>query len=242
MSTARNPRAPIPAMPEALAAVAPGVALWWCGLERSAEEMADSAAVLSPAETARAARFGTDELRRRWIAGRATLRMVLGHTLGIEAAAVGIRRGVRGRPELADAASRIDFNVSHTRGVAIVAVARGLPGGARVGVDIEHIDRAVGADRLARKFLTLREQATLADLAPDIRRQRFLRHWTCKEAMSKATGDGLAAPFGRLDVELSDPPRLLEGPPPYLPDRWSLHPASLPAEWLATVAIWRGTS
>ena len=114
------------------------------------------------------------------------------------------------------------------------------PGDARIGVDIEHRDREVGADRLARKFLTPREQATLAGLVPDLRRQRFLRHWTCKEAMSKATGDGLAAPFRRLDVELADPPRLLDGPPPYLPDRWSLRHADLPAEWLATVAIWRG--
>jgi len=233
-------RAPIPAAPEELAVVAPGVTLWWCGLERTAEELAGIAAVLSAAESARAARFGTDALRHRWIAGRATLRMVLGRTLGIEAAEVAIHRGRRGRPELADASSGIDFNVSHTRGVALIAVARDLPDAARVGVDIEHIDRDVGADRLARKFLTLREQATLVDLAPDMRRQRFLRHWTCKEAMSKATGDGLAAPFRRLDVELSDPPRLRDGPPPYLPDCWSLHDAGVPEDWLATVAIWRG--
>jgi 4'-phosphopantetheinyl transferase len=234
-------RAPIPTAPEELAAVAPGVTLWWCGIEHNAEEVAGIAAVLSPSESARAARFGTDALRRRWIAGRATLRMLLGRTLGIEAADVAIGRGVRGRPALAGPGSRIDFNVSHTRGVALIAIARDLPEGARVGVDIEHIDREVGADRLARKFLTLREQATLADLAPDLRRQRFLRHWTCKEAMSKATGDGLAAPFRRLDVELSDPPRLLDGPPPYLPDCWSLRHADVPQDWLATVAIWRGT-
>jgi 4'-phosphopantetheinyl transferase len=179
-------------------------------------------------------------LRSRWIAGRVALRTVLGHTLGVDPAAVAIRRGVRGRPELADAGSGIDFNVSHTRGVALIAVARGLAEGVRVGVDIEHREREVGADRLARKFLAPREQATLADLPPDVRRQRFLRHWTCKEAMSKATGDGLAAPFRRLDVEISDPPRVLDGPPPYVPVDWSLAYAEVPAEWLATVALWRG--
>lgn len=237
---AMHQRAPIPATPEELPKVAPGVALWWCGLERSPEEVAAIAGVLSPAESARAERFGTVALRGRWIAGRAALRTVLGHTLGIDAAAVSLERGRRGRPGLADAGSGIDFNVSHTRGVALIAVARGLPGDTRVGVDIEHRDRATGADRLARKFLTPREQATLSGLDPDARRQRFLRHWTCKEAMSKATGDGLAAPFRRLDVELADPPRLLDGPAPYLPERWTLLPADLPEEWLATVAIWRG--
>jgi len=216
------------------------VHLWWCRLECRAEDIDSIASLLSPAESARAERFGTDALKIRWIAGRAALRTALGHTLGVDAAAVTIRRGVRGRPELADAGSGIDFNVSHTRDVALIAIARGLAEGTRVGVDIEHRDREVGADRLARKFLTPREQATLADLAPVMRRQRFLLHWTCKEAMSKATGDGLAAPFRRLDVEISDPPCLLDGPPPYVPIHWSLSYADVPDEWLATVALWRG--
>ena len=71
---------------------------------------------------------------------------------------VTIRRGVRGRPELADAAARIDFNVTHTRGVALVAIARDVAPTTRIGVDIEHADRDVGVDLLARKFLTSRER------------------------------------------------------------------------------------
>ena len=134
----------------------------------------------------------------------------------------------------------LDFNVSHTRGVALLAIARDLPGGTRIGVDIEHADRDVGADRLARKFLTPREQQSLAALDFGARRKRFLRYWTCKEAMSKATGDGLSAPFRRLDVELAESPRLLDGPVPYVPARWALHYAALPPDWLATVAVWRG--
>jgi phosphopantetheinyl transferase len=71
------------------------------------------------------------------------------------------------------------------------------------------------------------------------RRERFVRYWTCKEAMSKATGDGLIAPFGRLDVALSENPRLIDGPPPYTPAHWALHSAAVPAAWVATIAIWR---
>ncbi|MET0682684.1 MAG: 4'-phosphopantetheinyl transferase superfamily protein [Casimicrobiaceae bacterium] len=227
--------------PRELPPLASGVTLWWCELERTAEDLAGIAALLSPAELARAARFGTTALRERWIAGRGALRVVLGRTLGIDAADVALRRGVRGRPELADDLARVDFNVSHTRGVALVAIARDLPRRTRVGVDIEHRDREVGADQLARKFLTPGEQATLADLPPALGRQRFLRYWTCKEAMSKATGDGLIAPFRQLDVDLANPPRLRAGPPPYLPGDWSLHFADVPAAWLATVAIWRAS-
>ncbi len=207
-----------------LAGMSPGIALWWCPLERTPDEIAALAAWLSPAETARASRFGTDVLRQRWIAGRTSLRLVLGRALDLPPAEVPLARGRRGRPQLADASSRIDFNVSHTGGVALIGIARDAPAGMRIGVDVEHADRDVGADRLARKFLTVREQETLA--LPEVggRRRRFLRYWTCKEAMSKATGDGLAAPFRRLDVLLGDIPRLISGPPPYLPERWSLRP------------------
>ena len=186
----------------------------------------------------RAQRFGTDELRHKWIAGRGALRALLGEELRIAASAVEIRRGVRGRPELAEPGFGVDFNVSHTRDVALLAIARDLPAGTRIGVDIERAEREVGVDRLARKFLTARERQSLARLALAERRTRFLQYWTCKEAMSKATGDGLAAPFGRIDVELADSPTLLDGPPPYQPPRWSLHVAAVPAAWLATVAIW----
>ena len=224
--------------PTELPASAPGVTLWWCELERSSDELALIAATLAPAETARAARFGTDALRHRWMAGRAALRQVLGRTLGIAPAGVEIRRGVRGRPELADRGARIDFNVSHTHGVALLAVARDVSPTTRIGVDIEHAEREVGVDMLQKKFLAPLEREAIAPLSPDARRRRFLHYWTCKEAMSKATGDGIIAPFGHLEVELGPPPRLLGGPPPYVPADWSLHAAALPAEWFATVAIW----
>jgi len=226
--------------PVPLPAVVPAVRLWWCSLERSDADYTRLADALSNAEHVRAARFGTDELRRRWKVGRGTLRLLLGRELGIAPEAVALRRGPRGRPELDDPSWRVDFNVSHTRGMALVAIGRGLPEATRIGVDIEHEERAVGADRLATKFLTPRERASIETLDVQARRRRFLRHWTCKEAMSKATGDGLAAPFRHLDVDLGAGPHLVTGPPPYNPAAWTLHVIDAPAGFLATMAIWHG--
>jgi 4'-phosphopantetheinyl transferase len=222
--------------------VEPGVSLWWSDLAHDAGEIARVAAWLSPAEHARAARFGTEALRRKYIAGRASLRLVLGRTLGLEPAAVPLRRGVRGRPELAAATPHPvpDFNLSHTRGGAVIGIADGLPAGTRIGVDVEREDRTLAADRLARKFLSPPEQAALAGLDADRRRREFLRWWTCKEAMSKATGDGLVAPFARLTVEIGGRLALVAGPPPYVPEAWRLHAIAAPAGFLATVALWRG--
>jgi 4'-phosphopantetheinyl transferase len=175
------------------------------------------AATLAPAEHARAARFGTDALRARWIAGRASLRIVLGLALRTSPAAVAIARGARGRPELRGADSALDFNVSHTGNVALIGLLRTQRRHKRIGVDVERAARAVGSDRLAGQFLTQAERAAIADLAPDDRRRRFLQYWTCKEAMSKATGDGLLAPFRHIDVDIAAAPRLLGGPAPYRP-------------------------
>ena len=224
----------------ALPPIADGIKLWWIALERPAHEVAELSLCLSGEETARAQRFGTEPLRQRWIVGRATLRLLLGRVLGIAPAAVALTRGRRGRPQLAASLSTtsIDFNVSHTRGMALIGIADGLPAGLRIGVDVEHGERAVNADGLAVKFLSEPERAGLAPLAPDLRRRGFLRLWTCKEAMSKATGDALSAPFRDMDVAIDGGPRLVAGPAPYLPPAWELVAAATPPGLIATLAIW----
>jgi 4'-phosphopantetheinyl transferase len=225
--------------PIALAAPDPAIALWLYPLDCDSAESRELARSLSPLEIERADRFGTPALRTRWIAGRATLRSLLGAALGIDPAAVPLRRGTRGRPEVG-AEHALDFNVSHTDNVALIGIAAGLPPGARIGVDVEREDRAVNADGLARKFMTARERAVMAPLDEEARRRHFLRLWTCKEAMSKATGDALSAPFRDIDVGLDKSPHLLAGPPPYVAGRWRLVSAAVPAGLIATIAIWRG--
>jgi 4'-phosphopantetheinyl transferase len=221
---------------KSLPSVTSGISLWWVALDRPRDDWPELESSLSIEERARAARFGTELLKQRWIAGRATLRMLLGGVLAIAPSAVPLMRGRRGRPELA--AAPVDFNVSHTLGMALIAIAQAAPEGKRIGVDVEHRDRQVNADGLSRKFLSEREREGLAAMAPEQRRRRFLRLWTCKEAMSKATGDALAAPFRHLEVSIDEGLTLVAGPPPYLPAEWTLHPAAVPDGFLATVAVW----
>lgn len=80
----------------------------------------------------------------------------------------------------------------------------------------------------------------MAECDEATRRRIFLRLWTCKEAMSKATGDALSAPFRDIDVALDPGPRLVAGPAPYASDRWRLLSVDVPAGLVATLAIWRG--
>jgi 4'-phosphopantetheinyl transferase len=217
----------------ALPPPAAGVAAWWCGLAAPRSAVEACIGWLSEGERARAARFGQARLRDRYVVGRASLRHVLGDTLGLPPASVPIVRGPRGRPRL-DLESTLDFNVSHTGDVALIATVRD----ARVGVDVERLDRAVNVPGIARKFLAPGERSALERLDSDAARRTLLALWTCKEAMSKATGDALSAPFASLHVDLAGAPALRTGTGVYAPERWTLHHASVPPDYVATVALW----
>jgi 4'-phosphopantetheinyl transferase len=218
-----------------LPAPAPGVDAWLCELARARAEIESLATTLSDVERSRAGRFGRIELRDRYVVGRATLRQILARILDHPPAEVPIARGHRGRPYVEHPNARdLDFNVSHTRGVALIAVTRGR----RIGVDIEHGQRAVNVDGIARKFMSERERTALDGMWHDARRRALLRLWTCKEAMSKATGDALSAPFRDLDIDVRASLRLVHGPAPYTPERWVLVPVDVPGGYLATCALW----
>jgi len=223
-------------VPARLALPVPGVEAWFCELVRSAASIDAMRACLAPAELARAARFGQPVLRDRYIVGRATLRHLLGARLALAPERVDIQRGHRGRPHVPGAGG-LDFNLSHTGDHALI----GIVATGRIGVDIEHEARQLNVEGVARKFMAPAEQAMLAAQKPDLQRRTLLRLWTCKEAMSKATGDALSAPFRQIDVALdAGGARVAGGPPPYAPGRWALHALHAPGDHLATIALWQG--
>lgn len=241
------------------------IALLWGSLAGDAALVADLAHSLSPAEHARASRFGSDALRERYVIGRGTLRAALARHLDVPPQDVELARGRRGRPQLALQLG-LDFNVSHTAQVMLIAIARGVT----VGVDVEATARSINTSGIARRCLSAAERQALEGLDGDHARRRVLQLWTCKEAMSKATGDALSAPFRRLEVELSAPrrhdselsrghdaalperqrldfalpssPRLRDGPSPYTPGDWSLHALVPPEPYFATLAVWTRVS
>jgi 4'-phosphopantetheinyl transferase len=211
------------------------VALWWCPLVADDETVRKLTNWLSAEERARVARFGKPILARRYTIGRAALRFVLAARLDVAPHAVPIERDQRGRPWLPDLPS-IDFNVTHTGDAAMFGLVQAR--GVRIGVDLECASRNVNNVGLARRVCTSSEREALAALDEHARHLAFLRLWTCKEAMSKATGDALAAPFRHLDVAREPDLALVAGPPPYTPREWTLHSIQVPDEFIGTVALW----
>lgn len=157
---------------------------------------------LSAAERQRAQRFHFDRDRLAFSLSRALLRGLLAACTGAPGAALRFAYGPRGKPELAEPASPLAFNVSHTRGLVLV----GLSGAGAIGVDVETLSRDSDLEGIAGRFFSPAEAAALRALAAEQRPAAFYRCWTRKEAFLKATGDGLAMGLDRFDVSL-DPDR-----------------------------------
>ena len=160
------------------------VALWRVSLNGTAD-----AALLCESERERAARFRFAHDRAAWTAARAGLRRVLAVTLGGEPAAVQFSIAPGGKPRLASdkGHARVRFSLSHTRGLALVAVTQGV----EVGVDAEAVRPDIDPLLLAPSVLTPDELAHLNTVPEAARPALFFALWTAKEAVLKAEGRGL---------------------------------------------------
>jgi phosphopantetheinyl transferase len=111
-----------------------------------------------------------------------------------------------GKPRLAIGPERLAFNLSHSGGLALVALA---PGGIDVGVDVERIKERRDLARLAARWLPEADAAAVAAVPPAEQAAVFYPAWTRHEARVKCTGVGLAGePPGpevtALQVEIDD--------------------------------------
>jgi 4'-phosphopantetheinyl transferase len=157
---------------------------------------------LAPGELERLKRLATTDVGRRWLVSRGALREVLAVELGQSPASVRLRLGPHGRPELDANAHQagLDFNLSHSDELALLATAHGF----RVGIDVERLRPGRNPLRVADRYFSKAEVAAVRAVPPDDRPASFLRYWTAKEALAKGLGLGLQAPWD--DLELAQQP------------------------------------
>ena len=125
------------------------------------------------------------------------LRLVLARYLDVPPAVVRYELGPKGKPHLSGDLARIKFNMAHSDGLALVAMTRDLA----VGVDIERMRDLPDATALADHHFSERECSALRAAPPPQRSARFLRYWTRKEAVIKASGEGLSRALDAFDVD-----------------------------------------
>ena len=191
-------------------------------------------AVLSAQERDHAGRFRFDRHRRRYIVRRGILRELIGSYLGCDPADVALVYNAHGKPELRDC--DLNFNLSHSRGMALYAFCRG----AAVGCDIEWRDPQFAAEQIPERFFTRDEVHALRSLPLSRQTEAFFNCWTRKEAYVKAAGQGLSISLDSFDVSLTpnEPAAFLRGG-----EGWSIQSFSpLPGFQAAIVArgaTWR---
>lgn len=178
-------------------------------LDLDPEALEEAWECLSDGETHRAKRLRFERDRRRYVAARARLRRLLAERLETRAGAIELSTGHRGKPRLAGRfiESPLRFNVSHSEDLAVYA----FTWGREVGVDVEAVTPWRGADAIAARFFSRREQADYSSLPEAQRTDGFFNCWTRKEAFCKALGEGLHLPLRRFDVSLrpDEPARIL---------------------------------
>lgn len=215
------------------------VHIWRISLEPPPVAASALFPLLSAGERARAARFHSEAVGNRFAVGRGALRTILGRYLGRDPRLLEFRYGARGKPALADGGgpSSLRFNLAHSRGLALLAVALGRD----VGVDVEGVRHVPDAGALVARFFSAREGREYRSLPESEKVAAFFRGWTRKEAFVKATGDGLSMPLDRFDVSLAPP-----GPGPILLDarhrpedagRWLLRDLDAGEGFAAAVAV-----
>ncbi|MDG4825216.1 4'-phosphopantetheinyl transferase superfamily protein [Asanoa sp. WMMD1127] len=224
------PTTTVPALP-------PGTCqVWWA---RPSELPPDVDGLLGADDLARRSRLRRGEDRDRLTTAWALARVVLSHHVGPAARDLRFERtcrhcgGPHGKPRLIEADAPL-LSLSHAGDRVAVAVLRG----AQVGVDVESLAARVDIDTVAGSVLSGEEARALARTAADDRRAAFLTYWTRKEAVLKATGDGLRVPMTDLTVSgPGQPPRLRDwtGAPDHRVDLYGLRPGAGYLACLATV-------
>jgi len=158
---------------------------------------------LDDEELARANRFRFKEHRDLYVVSHALLRGALtqcaqSQTQQINPADWRFKNNAFGKPfvEQPDPYQNIAFNLSHTEGLAAVAVSQaGRSGIEYIGVDVEPLSRK-GLDlALARQFFSTEEIAAAAAITGAEQAIRLLEYWTLKESFIKAVGQGLSIPL-----------------------------------------------
>lgn len=183
--------------------VAHDVAIWCCRThDYDDDRVSTLAQTLSPEEQSRAMRFIRREDRRDFIAAHALLRHALfRHDGTTPPQSWRFANAPTGKPGLSqEHQSALTFNLSHTAGFAVCAIAQHR----QVGIDVERIREMEDTPAIARRFFSPDEVAMIGRLHGPDRLERFFELWTLKEAYVKGLGRGLAVPLDSFTFGFGD--------------------------------------
>jgi 4'-phosphopantetheinyl transferase len=181
------------------------VRVWWVRLSQVDDALdAATARLLAGEERTRAAEYRLSDDRLRFQIGVAVTRSVLAADMDCRPDEIQLDRTCpecgrpHGKVRVAGPRPGLQVSVSHSGDLIGVAVGTVAP----LGLDVEQV-RAVEA-AVAPLVLTPSEERQVWSAAD------FIRYWTRKEAVVKATEDGLRQPLNLITVTApTEPPRVV---------------------------------
>jgi 4'-phosphopantetheinyl transferase len=232
--------------PEILRLKSDEVHVWYVALDLTVSRVQSLWHFLSADEQKRAERFRFQKDQNRYIVARGLLRTILGRYLTRAPSQLQFCYTSYGKPALVGESGKyaLRFNVSHSLDLALYAITRGR----ELGVDLERLRPDLIDQRIAERFFSPREVATLRTLPANMRQEAFFACWTRKEAYLKARGEGLTLRLDQFDVSLvpGEPAALLgTNGDPQEALRWSLQELFPRSGYVAALAVeghdWRLT-
>ncbi len=209
--------------------------IWCIPLDVADTTLQRLAQTLSPDEQQRSDRFRFDRDRHRFIAGRGTLRAILGRYLRVDPLELQFSYSAKGKPALSapSGSSNLEFNLSHSQNVMLCAIAQNTP----IGIDLEHLRPVGNLLQLTQRFFAPQEHLAIQALPPEEQLQSFFHHWTCKEALLKATGVGVTD-LSNVEVSIGDGvvKRIRWVPEPQQRNEWWVELFSPAPEYVAAIA------
>lgn len=196
--------------------------------------------LLSEVERGRARRFFKEHHRRRYLAAHVALRRILAGYTALPARDLRLTLGPHGKPSLAEPVSpsgRLEFNLSHSADLAVIAVAWERP----VGVDLERWRHEMDHLALAERFFSRAERASLRALEgrQDEVVHGFFAAWSRKEAYLKARGEGVTRGLHHFDVTLApgEPARLIADRLDSAAGRWHMRSFDPAPEYSGAIVV-----
>ncbi|MDB6156132.1 MAG: phosphopantetheine-protein transferase [Chthoniobacteraceae bacterium] len=210
----------------------------WCGiLDQPTRSFRELEQTLSLDELDRLQEIPSALLRQRFIATHGLMRKILSRYLAIAPRQIEFSYDRRGKPCLAiQNGGHLEFNIARSRSLALYAVTKNR----EIGIDVEYLRQLEKAGIIASQFFSLRENAELRALSPELQLEAFMSCWTRKEAYFKARGIGITECAAQVEVTLhpGQEARLLslEGDAGAAAD-WAIHSLAPAPGYVGAVAI-----
>jgi 4'-phosphopantetheinyl transferase len=149
------------------------VHVWRIELDSPPISLKTMGATLSHEEREKAKSFRSTQTRKRWVSAWGALRYILAAYVRSEPHSLLFQNGRYGKPFLSWPVTNIPFNISHTGGLALVAISsQGC-----VGVDVEFMQSIVEVEEISRRFFAALEADEILSLAPEARPSTGFNGW-----------------------------------------------------------------